>query len=194
MELTPEGPGDLRLTLVNGEERRDAGLVQRDGDAISVEIPPYRSRLVATVTDGGEGLEGRWDRDRGAGHEELLAFAAVAGTVPDRGDLLSPEDADALTGRWSVRFEDDEDLAVGVFEARADGTARGTFLTTLGDYRYLDGRFDGSRLHLGVLRRRPRVPLLGRARGRDPARRLLVAGQLPHHLDGDEGRRCGPAR
>lgn len=148
MELAPEGPGDLRLTLVNGEERRDAGLVQRDGDAISVEIPPYRSRLVATVTDGGEGLEGRWDRDRGAGHEELLAFAAVAGPVPDRGDLLSPEDTDALTGRWSVRFEDDEDLAVGVFEARADGTARGTFLTTLGDYRYLDGRFDGSRLHL----------------------------------------------
>ena len=39
MELAPEGPGDLRLTLVNGEERRDAGLVQRDGDAISVEIP-----------------------------------------------------------------------------------------------------------------------------------------------------------
>ena len=97
MELAPEGPGELRLTLVNGEERRDAGLVQRDGDAISVEIPPYRSRLVARVTDGGEGLEGRWDRDRGAGHEELLAFAAVAGPVPDRGDLLSPEDADALT-------------------------------------------------------------------------------------------------
>ena len=148
MEFAPEGPRDLRLTLVNGEERRDAGLVQRDGAVVSIEIPPYRSRLVANVTDGGEGLEGRWERDRGAGHEEQLAFAAIAGPVPHRSELLSPEEAEALTGRWSVRFEDDEDRAVGVFEARADGTARGTFLTTLGDHRYLDGRFDGRHLHL----------------------------------------------
>lgn len=148
LDLTPEPSGALRLTLLNGEERRPAGLIEQGDDSITVEIPPYRSRLVAKVTDGGRGLEGRWDRDRGAGHERILAFAATAGPEPATDITLGPEAADALTGRWSVRFADDEDPAVGVFEARADGTARGTFLTTLGDYRFLAGRFDGTRLDL----------------------------------------------
>ena len=49
----------------------------------------------------------------------------------------SPHD---FLGRWAVKFSSSEDPAVAVFE-QLPGTNRvkGTFLTTTGDYRYLDG-------------------------------------------------------
>ena len=53
-----------------------------------------------------------------------------------------------FTGTWSVNFESSEDPAVGVFEVDANNIATGTFLTTTGDYRYLEGRVDGDLLRL----------------------------------------------
>ncbi|MFT7484726.1 MAG: thiol-disulfide isomerase/thioredoxin, partial [Candidatus Paceibacteria bacterium] len=46
------------------------------------------------------------------------------------------------------KFESDTELALGHFVADEDGSARGTFETTLGDYRYLAGTFDGEHLQL----------------------------------------------
>jgi thiol-disulfide isomerase/thioredoxin len=74
----------------------------------------------------------------------------VAGELP-RFDPGGKADADALArvdGRWAVDFAESDDAAVGRFEAAADGTVEGTFLTTTGDYRFLAGVLDGDRLRL----------------------------------------------
>ena len=146
LERIPEG--GLRAVLLNGEERRPAGRVNAIPGGVVIDIPPYRSRIVAEIESDGRALVGRWERDRGEGYGSLLPFAAVAGgDVPATG-APPAESVDAINGRWAVQFEDDDDLAVGIFNVAANGEARGTFLTTLGDYRYLAGRFDGTRLLL----------------------------------------------
>ena len=87
------------------------------------------------------------------------AFAAML--VDGEGD--AEEDARAVSSRAALpallpiarapcraRAEasaDGED-AIGLFEVAPTGRASGTFLTTLGDYRYLNGWFDGEALRL----------------------------------------------
>lgn len=143
-----ESDGALRAVLINGEERRSAGLVREHAEGIAFDVPPYQSQIVAKVDADGNGLVGRWERDRGAGMQPVLPFAAVEGLhVPDV-QPLTDERIAAVSGRWRARFAADDDDAVGIFDVDATGRARGTFLTTLGDYRYLAGWFDGSVLRL----------------------------------------------
>ncbi len=146
-----ESEGGLRAVLVNGEERQPAGLIEAEGDGeqLRFQLPPYRSAIVATPDPDGRGLTGYWERDLGEGPTPLLPFAAVAGT--DTRPPAQPDAAaqDRISGRWRVRFEGDEQDAVGLFEVAPHGRASGTFLTTLGDYRYLNGWFDGEALRLG---------------------------------------------
>lgn len=148
LDLEEAEDGRLRAVLVNGEERRPAGIVHSIPGGIVFEVPPYRSRMVAEITHDGRGLSGRWERDRGEGHKPVLPFAAVEGGQRDMGAALDPSEVAAINGTWAVDFGDDGQTAVGVFQVDATGEASGTFLTTLGDYRYLAGRFDGKQLLL----------------------------------------------
>jgi len=160
IDVTETEGGGLTAALRNGDEVRPAGTVTRVKGGVVIEVPPYRSRLFAEVSEGGAALVGRWERDLGDGYRAVLPFAAVHG-APEAPDAELPEAAvDALSGRWSVDFADDDEVAVGIFDVRSDGTASGTFLTTLGDYRYLEGRasergialacFDGAHAFLFV--------------------------------------------
>lgn len=151
LDLAPDGDGRLRAVLVNGEERRRAGRVNPIPGGVVVELPPYRARLVAESADDGRSLVGRWERDGGNGFETVLPFAAVVDDASDRGSAATQSDAghaDLVSGRWRVQFDGDEHHAVGEFDVDDSGLATGTFLTTLGDYRYLAGRLDGERLML----------------------------------------------
>ncbi len=143
-----ESEGGLRAVLVNGAERQPAGLLEEAGEQVRFELPPYRSAVVATPDPDGRGLTGYWERDVGEGPVPLLPFAAVAGTDARPPALPDATTPGRLSGTWRVRFEGDEDDAIGLFQVEATGRASGTFLTTLGDYRYLSGWFDGAALRL----------------------------------------------
>ncbi|QDV05358.1 thiol-disulfide oxidoreductase [Planctomycetes bacterium Poly30] len=143
-----EEPEGLRAFLINGSERRPAGLVQETDGGIEFAIPPYRSRLVATLESDGSSLVGAWERDHGGPKPAMLPFAAVDDATPPKIPELSGEAVSRISGRWAVQFEGDEDPSVGLFQVEPSGRATGTFLTTLGDYRYLAGYSDGNALHL----------------------------------------------
>lgn len=138
----------LRAVLVNGTERRPAGLVVETADGIEFSIPPYQSRIVATVEQGGAALVGTWQRDRGAGMEPVLPFACIHNNTPPDIPEITAASAAQISGRWAVQFAGDEDPSVGLFEVDEFGHASGTFMTTLGDYRYLSGFSDGASLVL----------------------------------------------
>ena len=149
LDLEQGESGRLRAVLVNGEERRKPVAVNPIPGGVIVELAPYRARLVAEVSDDGRSLVGRWERDGGDGFVSVLPFAAVASDAEGPGASQSDaEHADLVSGRWRVLFEGDEHPAVGEFEVESSGEATGTFLTTLGDYRYLAGRLDGEQLML----------------------------------------------
>jgi peroxiredoxin len=57
-----------------------------------------------------------------------------------------------FTGRWEVLFTDDdgkESIAIGEFDQQG-GQVTGTFLTPLGDYRYLQGDVEGDTMYLST--------------------------------------------
>lgn len=148
LELAETDRG-LVAVLVNGVERRTLERVERDGTRLVIHCDPYDSRLEAKLSEDGRTMTGEWIRYRTADTETRLPFRATAGAA----DRFPPTDgapsADRFAGRWRVEFSSSEDPAVAIFEG--EGAAlRGTFLTTLGDYRYLAGDARGSGLRLSV--------------------------------------------
>ena len=56
-----------------------------------------------------------------------------------------------VSGRWSAHFRGENDSTEAVGEFRQSGNqVNGTFLTTTGDYRFLDGVVDGDTLRLST--------------------------------------------
>jgi thiol-disulfide isomerase/thioredoxin len=218
----PESDGDAwSAWLVNGAERIAVPQVGwRDG-RLELSMPHYASRLSATPAPDGAALDGEWLLDRG-GAVASMPFHARAGAAPrfavvtatgandDSHSSVSAPQGDAparpsLSGRWSVQFAGDEDPAVGIFRQQPDGVASGTFLTTTGDYRYLDGDaraeagapvgsglrlscFDGAHAFLFIARQLPDGTLAGDFWSRDSAHDTFTArrdetAELPDAFD-----------
>ena len=148
--LTFEGAGaELAATVHNGEERIALGPVERSGERWTLRLAPYDSALEFTLAEDGRDLAGRWQKQLGGGETARLDLSGQAGereALP--GAAPSANERARLDGPWAVQFSSDEEIAVGHFECLPDGRARGTFETTLGDYRFLAGTFDGERLRL----------------------------------------------
>ena len=151
LELPGGGGSGAAATaiVVNGHERIPVPDVRWDGERLHMTIPPYDSWIDAEV-DADRQLVGTWTKRRGVNHTTTMVFRARPGSGRRFG-LDARKQAGptlAIGGRWRVRFEQDEHPAVGIFAVEGDGTATGTFLTTLGDYRYLAGDYTGSTLRL----------------------------------------------
>jgi thiol-disulfide isomerase/thioredoxin len=138
----------LRAEVVNGRERRELASARLEGNEVLLRFDPYDAQIRATLDASGRRMQGTWTK-RSAGRSVSLPFQAEA--VPP--DLPVPADeppaearSDApspFAGRWAVDFSASDDPAVGEFRCGPgnDPWIEGTFLTTLGDYRYLDGRW-----------------------------------------------------
>ncbi|MEM6474240.1 MAG: TlpA disulfide reductase family protein, partial [Planctomycetota bacterium] len=132
--------------LMNGEERIPTIARVRD-EQIELEIPHYDSTIrlgVVRTEDGTPIGKGAWRKRRGL--DEWIQMDARA--KPNKRDNGSVEAGRQFAGRWEVKFSASEDPAVGVFRVTNDGRLEGTFLTTTGDYRFLSGTAEGSRMYL----------------------------------------------
>ncbi|GAB3226661.1 hypothetical protein GCM10027346_09150 [Hymenobacter seoulensis] len=144
-DVATEG-GKPTVTLRNGEERLKLDEIFTAGDSTTIRLGVFDAALVVRA-DGADKLKGTWVKYDGK-EPYRVAFSATKGEQP----LFNDEDGDGkkfipqITGlekgsTYKVTFTDDEGKsypAVGVFEY-ADNQAKGTFLTTTGDYRYLAG-------------------------------------------------------
>jgi len=131
----------------NGAEKVLVPEINREGDSWVLRFPTFNNTLV--LKKSGSGLSGSLTLVK-RGYEQVMELEAEA----DRG-FRFVEDARPkidVTGRWEVLFTDDdgkESAAVGEFDQQ-DEKLTGTFLTPLGDYRYLAGEVDGNQLHLST--------------------------------------------
>ena len=165
---TPGGPLPFKLsyhhshTEKNGwvgfiwdiwDEQFDVYVVSptNNPDDIIVRFPHYDSELVLQRNDDGR-MVGEWTKQRG-GDTPAVVKAQSGNKLRDtkfQGIEHHGESAN-FDGRWAVRFEFSDDLAIGEFlQFPMDDQilATGTFLTTTGDYRYLAGRVDGDLMRL----------------------------------------------
>lgn len=141
-------------TIHNGSERIVVPTVRRAGNELTLRFDHYDSEIRARVTTKTDAvLEGTWRRRRADGDSVVQFRAERAPAGVSAADLLFPPDhmidpPTRVAGRWAVQFERDEYPAVAVFEQNDAAHLTGTFLTALGDYRYLAGRASDRRIRL----------------------------------------------
>lgn len=147
LELAREGT-EWKAWLINGPQRIEVPRVDLAGDNLFLRIDHYDSFIWASVDADGDGLFGEWVKRPGTDTLVEMMFQATAGRAQRSTVAFDARAAERLNGRWKVQFSESDAPAVGLFKLQKDGTVVGTFMTTGGDYGYLAGTFEGSRLRL----------------------------------------------
>jgi thiol-disulfide isomerase/thioredoxin len=138
--------GKQQLAIINGTERFKVTDIKQKGDSVFIHMPLFNSEFKLKLE--GNALKGKWIKHLGD-KDALMDFTAAAGET--RRFLSSEKPAFNVTGRWSAVFGEGEhkDTTVGEFK-QAGSKLTGTFLTTTGDYRYLEGTVTGNKLYLST--------------------------------------------
>lgn len=137
------------LTVINSTEQMLLDDVQIKGDSLIVNFPVYESQLRLKAVSQDQ-LEGVFINLTRTTHAEI-PLKAYSGGAPRFFNRVKEPPVN-VDGRWSVMFSPgakDSTYAIGVF--RQDGyRVDATFLTTSGDYRYLEGVVEGDSLFLSA--------------------------------------------
>jgi thiol-disulfide isomerase/thioredoxin len=141
--------GRINIYIINGTERLLVDNVHQLGDSVFIVMPFFDSRFALRLTDE-KNLSGSWIKNYGD-HLIVMPFVATyKGSDSSRLGTL-PKPLFNISGRWSVLFRGPSDSTLAIGEFRQSGAqVRGTFLTTTGDYRYLDGAVSGDTLRLST--------------------------------------------
>jgi len=142
-----EQKGNFSFTIINGKEHMQLGEVTLKNDSVIVQFPVYESELRLKINSA-QHLEGVFNNLTRLTHASIRLDAKF--TDQPRFPLKSAAPPKSVAGKWSVTFSPDtkdSSAAVGVFEQNKN-LVTGTFLTTSGDYRFLEGVVDGDSLFL----------------------------------------------
>ena len=134
--------GQTRLAIINGAERFKVTDVKTIGDSVFIHMPLFDSEFRARLS--GNTLTGFWLRHLPQG-DQKIAFTAQANTAW----RIIPKPLPAkyeITGRYSAIFASG-DTTVAEFKQQGNNLT-GTFLTTTGDYRFLQGTVSADSLYL----------------------------------------------
>ena len=144
-ELT-ETSGKKVLYVLNAGERLLVDSVNVAGDSVSFEMPFFDSGFKGKLTREGN-LEGVWIKKL-ADKDQVMPFRAVYNQKQRFPSSVAP--VFNITGTWKVGFTSTNHKvtpSVGQFEQKG-ALLTGTFLTSTGDYRYLEGIVSGDSLKL----------------------------------------------
>jgi len=138
---------DQTLIIFNAEETIDVDEIKIKGDSIRIKFPVFEGYVAAkfddSMTISGSFIKESLDR--------VVPFKATFG-AKDRFDIHT-EPITNITGNWETVFSKDipEDryIAKGVFKQNGN-IVTGTFRTTTGDYRYLEGVLNNTKLELST--------------------------------------------
>ena len=139
------GNGKQQLTIINSTERLKVTEVTGSGDSVFIKMPLFD--LDFRLKQTGNTLTGQFIRHLGV-RDATIEFNATAAT-PYRFFKDTDKPKYNVSGRWSAIFGtgDGRDTTVGEFK-QVGAKVTGTFLTTTGDYRFLEGTLTGDQLYL----------------------------------------------
>jgi peroxiredoxin len=137
--------GRQQLAIINSTERLKVTDVTAKGDSVFVKMPLFDSEFKLKLT--ADQLTGQYIRHLGD-RDVPMQFSATAAT-PYRFFKDPAKPKFNVTGRWSaiIGEGDGRDTTVGEFK-QTGSKVTGTFLTTTGDYRFLEGTVAGDELYL----------------------------------------------
>lgn len=137
-----------KIIIHNGEENITVDEIKYSGDSVFIQMPVFDSEFRCRFSE--KNLTGNF-YNHARKSENVFEFNADRGLsyrFSDRPEAASQN----ISGRYHVIFdgEDEESKdAVGIFKQEGNRVT-GTFLTTTGDYRYLEGELNGNRLWLSA--------------------------------------------
>ena len=144
-ELIREDSGEYRMEIFNAEEVILVDEIRITNDSIFIRTPVFEGYLAGTFTSDeirGEFIKESLDR--------IVPFVATFNEA-SRFDV-NAEPNKNVTGIWETTFNPgtaDEYIAKGIFDQNGDKIT-GTFETTTGDYRYLEGIVAGDSLKVST--------------------------------------------
>ena len=137
--------GKQQLAIINGAERFKVTDVTTKGDSVFIHMPLFNSEFRLKLDAGN--LKGQWVRHLGE-RDATIEFAAEPNTVW-RFVKTPVKPTYNIEGRWLAVMGEGEDRDTTIGEFKQNGTKlTGTFLTTTGDYRFLEGSVSGDKLYL----------------------------------------------
>jgi len=137
--------GAQQIAIINGDERYRVTDIKSSGDSVFIHMPLFDSEFKLKL-DGGE-LKGNWIKHLGTS-DAVMAFTALPNTNW-RFFKDAEKPAYDIGGRWSAIFGEGANRDTLVGEFKQDGAElTGTFLSTSGDYRYLEGAVAGDHMYL----------------------------------------------
>lgn len=146
LDIQQAGPG-YSVVAINGDERLqlDNAFVDEE-DSLHIPMEIFDAEIIAKV-DGNQ-LKGVFRKKMGNLSVREGAFTATFGET-HRFEKPTANATINVSGKYAVNFHDAEISyeAVGVFKQTGNDVS-GTFLTTTGDYRYLQGNVIGDSLKL----------------------------------------------
>ncbi|EOR94850.1 lipoprotein, putative [Arcticibacter svalbardensis MN12-7] len=144
-----DSAGKKVIYILNANDRLKVDDITVTADSAIIKLPLFDSEFRAAFTS--DGLTGNWVRHL-ADKSVSMEFNAER-DVKYRFFEEDPETPEQITGRWSSNFIStdgkDTTLAVGEF-TQHKSKVTGTFLTTTGDYRFLEGSISQGKLFLSA--------------------------------------------
>ena len=135
---------------LNGEERLRCEDIKSAGDSTTIRMHAFDAALVVRA-DGKDKLKGTWVK-----YDSKTPYRVPVTATAGAQELFSAsekaEQIGSFGGTWRATFRDDSGEsypATGVFVQHRNQLT-GTFLTTTGDYRYLNGQVSGQELRLST--------------------------------------------
>ena len=133
------------ITIHNGDEKILADEISTVNDSVFIKLPVFDSEIKAKFTE--REMTGTWiNYSRQANRE--ISFHADAGK--NFRFIENPKASVEITGKWEVYFSPDtkdSSYSVGIF-VQKENTVTGTFMTTTGDYRFLEGCVNGDSIFM----------------------------------------------
>lgn len=146
LRVNKEKNGLYTMQIINAEEVIEVDEIVINGDSIVIQTPVFEGYLAGTFTD--KEIKGQFIKES---LDRIVPFKAIFG-IEDRFDSENKNTDKDVSGIWETYFSPDSDeeyIGKGIF-IQEDNRVTGTFRTTTGDYRYLEGLMDGDSLKLSA--------------------------------------------
>jgi peroxiredoxin len=144
LTVAKKDDGSYKMQIYNAEEVIDVDEIEIKGDSIRMQTPVFEGYLAGTFTKNK--IQGQFIKES---LDRIVPFTAVYG-IEDRFPAKLDKTERNVTGIWETYFSPDleeEYVGKGIF-LQEDSKVTGTFRTTTGDYRFLEGILDGDSLKL----------------------------------------------
>ncbi|MCH7410050.1 TlpA family protein disulfide reductase [Belliella sp. DSM 111904] len=133
--------------LINGVEKLEIQDITVQKDSIHIPMGVFDATIHAQIQKGGE-LVGKYVRNYSVDY--VLPFHASKNEAQRFPTNKAAESN--FSGKWKTVFQDKDGKtynAIGIFKQEGN-LITGTFLTALGDYRFLEGNVDGNQFYLSA--------------------------------------------